>query len=159
MPNTTTLKGLSMKYTHFDDILPNHRTDFVMLYFAACRSLRELQAAIRRTNGGKLTCRQAWLLRRIQNKFVQMVARLKAIQRNDILTIPNAKYPTGIVIDLKSPQGNVFYLMGLANRLIKELGLSAEEIAEFKREQASATTYHAHLVILRKWFGIVFIDD
>ena len=148
-----------MKYMHFDDILPNHRTDFVMLYFAACRSLRELQAAIRRTNGGKLTCRQAWLLRRIQNKFVQIVARLKAPQRNDISNIPNAKYPTGIVIDLKSPQGNVFYLMGLANRLIRELGLSAEEIAEFKREQASATTYQAHLTILRKWFGIVFVED
>ena len=147
-----------MKYTHFDDICPNHRTDFVMLYFAACRSLRELQAAIRRTNGGKLTCRQAWLLRRIQNKFVQMVARLKAAQRNDVSTILNAKYPTGIVIDLKSPQGNVFYLMGLANRLTRELGLSAEEIAEFKREQASATTYHAHLNLLRKWFGIVFVD-
>ena len=148
-----------MKYTHFDDILPNHRTDFVMLYFAACRSLRELQAAIRRTNGGKLTCRQAWLLRRIQNKFVQMVARLKATQRNDIPTIPNAKYPTGIVIDLKSPQGNVFYLIGLANRLIWELGLSAEKIAEFKQEQASATTYQAHLALLRKWFGIVFIGS
>ena len=147
-----------MKYTHFDDILPNHRTDFAMLYFAACRSLRELQAAIRRTNGGKLTCRQAWLLRRIQNKFVQMVARLKATQRNDIPTIPNAKYPTGIVIDLKSPQGNVFYLMGLANRLLRELGLSAEEIAEFKREQASATTYHAHMDLLHKWFGFLFID-
>ncbi len=130
-----------MKYTHFDDILPNRRTDFAMLYFAACRSLRELQAAIRRTNGGNLTCRQAWLLRRIQNKFVQMVARLKATQRNETQNIPNAKYPTGIVIDLKSPRGNVFYLMGPANRLIRELGLSAEEIAGFKREQASATTY------------------
>lgn len=148
-----------MKYTHFDDVLPNHRTDFVMLYFSACRSLRELQAAISRTNGSKLTCRQAWLLRRIQNKFVQMVARLKATQRNNISTIPNAKYPTGIVIDLKSPQGNVFYLMGLANRLIRELGLSAEEITEFKREQASATTYQAHLKLLRKWFGIVFVGD
>ena len=148
-----------MKYTHFDDILPNHRTDFVMLYFAACRSLRELQAAIRRTNGGKLTCHQAWLLRRIQNKFVQMVARLKATQRNEAPAIPNAKYPTGIVIDLKSPQGNVFYLMGLANRLMRELGLSAEEIAEFKREQSSATTYHAHLSLLRKWFGIVFVGE
>ena len=146
-----------MKYTHFDDILPNHRTDFVMLYFAACRSLRELQAAIRRTNGGKLTCRQAWLLRRIQYKFAQMVARLKADQRNEIPNIPNAKYPTGIIIDLKSPQGNVFYLMGLANQLIRELGLSAEEIAEFKREQASATTYQAHLTLLCKWFGIIFI--
>ena len=147
-----------MKYTHFDDICPNHRTDFMMLYFAACRSLRELQAAIRRTNGGKMTCRQAWLLRRIQNKFVQMVARLKATQRNDISTISNAKYPTGIVIDLKSPQGNVFYLMGLANRLMRELGLSAEEIAAFKREQANATTYQAHLNLLRKWFGIVFLE-
>ncbi len=102
-----------MKYTHFDDILPNHRTDFVMLYFAACRSLRELEAAIRRTNNGNLTCRQAWLLRRIQYKFAQMVARLKATQCNETPNIPNAKYPTGIVIDLKSPQGNVFYLMGL----------------------------------------------
>ena len=148
-----------MKYQHYDDICPNHRTDFVMLYFAACRSLRELQAAIRRTNGGKLTCRQAWLLRRIQNKFVQMVARHKACQRNEMPIIPNAKYPTGIVIDLKSPQGNVFYLIGLANRLIRELGLSAEEIAEFKQEQASATTYNAHLAILRKWFGIVFVGS
>ena len=146
-----------MKYTHFDDILPNHRTDFVMLYFAACRSLRELQAAIRRTNGGKLTCRQAWLLRRIQNKFVQMVARHKADQRTEMPIIPTAKYPTGIVIDLKSPQGNVFYLMGLANRLIRELGLSTEEIAEFKRELFIANTYHDHLNLLRKWFGIVFV--
>lgn len=145
-----------MKYTHFDDILPNHRTDFVMLYFAACRSLRELQAAIRRTNGGNLPRRQAWLLRRIQNKFVQMVARLKATQHNEISNISNAKHPTGIVIELKSPRGNVFYLMGLANRLMRELGLSAEEIAEFKCEQSSATTYQAHLNLLRKWFGIEF---
>lgn len=148
-----------MKYTHFDDILPNHRTDFVMLYFAACRSLRELEAAIRRTNNGNLTCRQAWLLRRIQNKFVQVVAHHKAHQHNEIPNISNAKYPTGIVIDMKSPQGNVFYLMGLANRLIRELGLSAEEIAEFKREQSSAKTYNEHLAILRKWFGIVFVGD
>ena len=148
-----------MKYAHYDDICPNYRTDFIMLYFAACRSLRELQAAIRRTNGGKLTCRQAWLLRRIQNKFVQMVARHKAYQRNEMPVIPNAKYPTGIVIDLKSPQGNVFYLIGLANRLIRELGLSAEEIADFKQEQASATTYQAHLAFLRKWFGILFVGN
>ena len=128
-----------------------------MLYFAACRSLRELQVAIRRTNNGNLNGRQTWLLRRIQNKFVQMVVRLKATQRNEIPNIPNAKYPTGIVIDLKSPQGNVFYLMGLSNRLIMELCLSTEEIADFKREQTSATTYQAHLNLLRKWFGIVFI--
>ncbi len=66
-----------MKYKHFDDINPSNKTDFIMLYFAACRSLRELEAAIRRTNNGNLTCRQAWLLRRIQYKLTQMVALWK----------------------------------------------------------------------------------
>lgn len=61
-----------MKYKHFDDIKPNHRIDFIMLYFATCRSLRELEAAIRRTNGSNLTCWQTWLLRRIQHKLTQM---------------------------------------------------------------------------------------
>lgn len=90
-----------MKYTHFDDICPNHRTDFVMLYFAACRSLRELQAAIRRTNGGNLTCRQAWLLRRIQNKFVQMVARLKATQpKFEIAAIMGKKPQKSLIVSL-----------------------------------------------------------
>lgn len=66
-----------MKYKHFDDIVPNHKTDFIMLYFAACRSSHELENAIRRTNNGNLTCRQAWLLRRIQRKLMQMVALWK----------------------------------------------------------------------------------
>lgn len=71
------LKRLSMKYTHFDNIQPNPRTDFVMLYFAACRSLRELETAIRRINDDNLTCRQAWLLRQIQYKLFQMATMWK----------------------------------------------------------------------------------
>ena len=66
-----------MKYKRFDEIEPSHNTNFTMLYFAACRSLCKLESAIRRTNGGKLTFRQAWLLRRIQRKFVQMVSAYK----------------------------------------------------------------------------------
>ena len=73
-----------MKYKHFDDIEPNNKTDFTMLYLAACRSLRELEAAIRRTNDGKLTCRQTWSLHRIQRKLSQMAARHKAYQRNNL---------------------------------------------------------------------------
>ena len=69
-----------MRYKHFNDIKPNHCMDFIMFYFAACRSLRELEAAIRRTNVGKLTCRQAWLLRRIQYKLTQMASKWKNIQ-------------------------------------------------------------------------------
>ena len=66
-----------MNYKHFDDIKPSNKTDFIVLYFAVCRSLRELEAAIRRTNDGNLTCRQAWLLRHIQYKLTQMAALRK----------------------------------------------------------------------------------
>jgi len=81
-----------MKYKHFDDIAPNHRTDFVMLYFAACRSLRELESAVRRTQDGTLTNRQAWLLRRLMYKCVQMAASHKSSQRKfEIATISGTK--------------------------------------------------------------------
>ncbi len=81
-----------MKYKHFDDIAPNHRTDFVMLYFAACRSLRELESAVRRTQDGALTNRQAWLLRRLMYKCVQMAASHKSSQRKfEIATISGTK--------------------------------------------------------------------
>ena len=63
-----------MKYKHFDEIEPSHNTNFTMFYFATCRSLCKLESAIRRSNGGKLTFRQAWLLRRIQRKLTQMAA-------------------------------------------------------------------------------------
>lgn len=66
-----------MKYKHFREIEPSNKTDFIMLYFAACRSLREHEAAIRRNQAGNLTCRQAWLLRRIQRKLFQMAAMWK----------------------------------------------------------------------------------
>lgn len=70
-----------------------------------------------------------------------------------------AKYPTGLVIDTKGPQGNVFYLFGVANDLMRKLALSAEEIAEFNRERDAQTSYDGHLDLMRKWFGIIFIKD
>ncbi len=39
--------------------------------------------------------------------------------------VPGTKYQTGLVIDLSGPAGNIFYLMGVCNRLVRELGLSA----------------------------------
>ncbi len=62
-----------MKYKHFREIEPS--------YFAACRSLHELENAIRRTNNGNQTCRQAWLLRRIQRKLSQMAALWKNMHK------------------------------------------------------------------------------
>ena len=65
------------QYKHFDDIEPSNKTDFIMLYFAACRSLRELESAIRRTNSEKLTSNKAWSLRHLQHKTSQMSAMWK----------------------------------------------------------------------------------
>lgn len=66
-----------MKYTHFDDIEPSNKTDFIMLYFAACRSLRELESNVRYKQNGNLTCKQAWLFRRLYHKLSQMAALWK----------------------------------------------------------------------------------
>ena len=52
-----------------------------------------------------------------------------------------AKYPTGLVIDLKGPQGNIFYLFGVAKNLQRDLALSDEGKAEFKQEQDSQSLY------------------
>ena len=78
MPNTANLKGPPMKYKHFDDIRPNRNTSFAMLYFAAMRTMRKLEAAIRKTNNGRLTGRQAGLLLHLQHKLEQMVALWKS---------------------------------------------------------------------------------
>ena len=75
--NATTLKGLAMKYKHFREIEPSNKTDFIMLYFAACRSLRELESNVRFRQNGNLTCKQAWLFRRIQRKLFQMASLWK----------------------------------------------------------------------------------
>ena len=68
-----------------------------------------------------------------------------------------AKYPTGIVIDTRGPEGNVFYLFGVANKLLKQLALPDDEIAEFKKERDAQTSYQGHQDLMRRWFGIVFI--
>ena len=71
----------------------------------------------------------------------------------------DAKYPTGIIIDIKGPQGNVFYLFGVANDLMRKLALSDEEKAKFEQERNNQTSYQGHLDLMRKWFGIIFIGD
>ena len=69
-----------MKYKHFNDIEPNHKTDFIMLYFAACRSLRELESNVRYRQNGKLTRKQVWLFRRLHRKLTQMAAMWKNVE-------------------------------------------------------------------------------
>ena len=71
--------------------------------------------------------------------------------------VPGAKYQTGMVIDLNGPAGNIFYLMGVCNRLVREFGLSAQLKREYETEINSAGDYQSRLIIMQKWFGIVFV--
>ena len=72
--------------------------------------------------------------------------------------VPGAKYPTGLIIDLNGPAGNIFYLMGVCNRLVRELGLSARLKREYETEINSAGDYQSCLTVMQKWFGIVFVE-
>lgn len=80
--------------------------------------------------------------------------KLHAAQRG----VPGARYQTGLVIDLNGPAGNIFYLMGVCNRLVRELGLSAQLKCEYETEISSAGDYQSRLTIMQKWFGIVFVE-
>ena len=80
--------------------------------------------------------------------------KLRATQRG----VPGARYQTGLVIDLNGPTGNIFYLMGVCNRLVRELGLSAQLKHEYETEINSANDYQSRLTIMQKWFGIVFVE-
>lgn len=71
-------------------------------------------------------------------------------------TNPDVRYPTGLVIDLRGPHGNIFYLQGVCNQLIRDLDLSAEEKEEFARELEDKD-YNSRLDIMQKWFGILYI--
>ena len=72
--------------------------------------------------------------------------------------VPGARCQTGLVIDLNGPAGNIFYLMGVCNRLVCELELSAQLKREYETEINSAGDYRSRLTIMQKWFGIVFVE-
>ena len=72
--------------------------------------------------------------------------------------VPGAKYQTGLVINLNGPAGNIFYLMGVCNRLVRELGLSAQLKHEYETEINSVGDYQSRLTVMQKWFGIVFME-
>ena len=72
--------------------------------------------------------------------------------------VPGARYQTGLVIDMNGPAGNIFYLMGVCNCLVHELGLSAQLKHEYETEINSAGDYQSRLTVMQKWFRIVFVE-
>lgn len=54
-----------------------------------------------------------------------------------------------LVVDLTGPQGNSFYLLGLAGQLSKELGLNAEKVMN----EMKSSDYESLLITFDKYFG------
>lgn len=85
-----------------------------------------------------------------------LLNKLQIIEQQEKI---DAKYPTGLMIDISGPEGNIYYLFGVANRLVRELKLSAEEKAEFERDRNEQRTYQEHLDVMVRWFGIIFVGE
>jgi hypothetical protein len=85
-----------------------------------------------------------------------LLNKLKILEQQENV---DAKYPTGLIIDISGPEGNIYYLFGVANRLVRELKLSPDEKAEFERERNEQRTYQEHLDVMVKWFGIIFVGE
>jgi hypothetical protein len=73
---------------------------------------------------------------------------------------PEVRYQSDIVIDLTTPDGNIFYILGLCNRLCQKYGLSPTEIAEFKSATipCAGKTYNQLLDHCHHWFGLIYLN-
>jgi hypothetical protein len=60
-----------------------------------------------------------------------------------------SKKNTGIEIDLTGPQGNVFFLIGTARNLAKQLGLDSAEI----QKEMMSSDYENAVNVFDKNFG------
>ncbi|MBD1577846.1 hypothetical protein HC723_15720 [Vibrio sp. S11_S32] len=54
-------------------------------------------------------------------------------------------------INLNSPEGNIFYLLGVAKRLAPQMGLNAEEIVT----EMKSGTYNNGIEVFKKHFRYV----
>lgn len=81
------------------------------------------------------------------------LAQAEACQQN----IKDVKYPTGIIFDLSSPQGNVFYIMGVAKQVLADLSTTADEYDTYN-EECKDKCYKEILEISRRWFGFIYIN-
>lgn len=69
-----------MKMRKYEDIKPSNRTNFVMVYYHAGRTLTPIETLLKKAYGNPLPVRPRDRLLRLQFKLEQMVARYKQCQ-------------------------------------------------------------------------------
>lgn len=69
-----------MKIRKYEDIKPSNRTNFVMVYYHAGRTLTQIETLLKKAYGNPLPVRPHDRLNRLQFKLEQMAARYKQNQ-------------------------------------------------------------------------------
>lgn len=89
-------------------------------------------------------------------EHILKIANLAQEAKNNL---PEALYPTDIVINLNGPKGNVFAILGICNETALKLGLSYIEILKFKSEALEKEKYEDILNVCQRWFGLIYIRN
>ena len=71
-----------MKMRKYEDIKPSNRTNFVMVYYHAGRTLTQIETLLKKAYGNPLPVRPRDRLNRLQFKLKQMAARYKQCQED-----------------------------------------------------------------------------
>ena len=71
-----------MKMCKYENIKPSNRTNFVMVYYHAGRTLTQIETLLKKAYGNPLPTRPRDRLNRLQFKLEQMVARYKQSQED-----------------------------------------------------------------------------
>ena len=66
-----------MKMRKYENIKPSNRTNFVMVYYHAGRTLTQIETLLKKSYGNPLPVRPRDRLNRLQFKLEQMAARYK----------------------------------------------------------------------------------
>ena len=69
-----------MKMRKYEDIKPSNRTNFVMVYYHAGRTLTQIETLLKKAYSSPLPVRPRDRLNRLQFKLEQMAARYKQSQ-------------------------------------------------------------------------------
>ena len=69
-----------MKMKRYEEIEPSNRTNFVMVYYHAGRTLTQIETLLKKSYGNPLPVRPRDRLNRLQFKLEQMAAQYKQCQ-------------------------------------------------------------------------------
>lgn len=99
-----------------------------------------------------------------ENKMESIKKQIQLLKNNlqacqaQFKIVSAARVPTCEIIDLQSPDGNIFYIMGLCQRLAREHLLPQQEYEKFEKKLNRLRSYDERLDLCQKWFGLVYVN-